>query len=203
MAVAQSRCSCKVGRVIDEYELGGLHDEIVRRREEDDESLRALAEFVNTRILRQAIDRQADRDILSDAASIYSQLTNGDDAGKTAEIRTRLETVGIPVEEVTDNFVSHQTVRSHLNSCLDIETGRSQATDVEDIANLIEWARTRDEEIIERAISRLQESGKIDIGETNVIHSVRVICEDCGQSHRLQDLLDGAGCQCDETAATA
>jgi len=200
MSVARSRCSCKVGRVIEQYELAGSDDEIVRRREEENESLRALAEFVNTRILQQAIERHADQEVLADAASIYAQLTDGDDAGKTAEIRERLTTVGVSVDELTDNFVSHQTIRSHLNSCLDMETGRSQATDIEDVENLIEWARTRDEEIIDRAISRLRESGKLDIGETSVIHSVRVICEECGQSHRLQELLDAEGCECGDTA---
>lgn len=203
MPVVQSRCSCKVGRVIEQYELAGLDDEIVRRREEEDESLRALAEFLNTRLLKRLIERQADREVLADATSIYSQLTNGDDAGKTAEMRERLITAGVPVDEVTDNFVSHQTVRSHLNTCLDMETGRSQATDLEEVANLIEWARTRDEEIIERALSRLRESGELDIGETNVIHSVRVICEKCGQSHRLQELLDARECQCCDMASTA
>jgi hypothetical protein len=182
--------------VIDQYELAGLDDEIVRRRQKEDESLRALAEFVNTRLLKRAIEHHADRDVLADATSIYTQLTNGDDAGKTAEIRERLTTAGIPVDEVTDNFVSHQTVRSHLNTCLDIETGRSQATDIDDVENLIEWARTRDEEIIERALSRLRESGELNIGEPNVIHSIRVICEECGQSHRLQELLDTRECRC-------
>jgi DNA-binding transcriptional ArsR family regulator len=186
--------------VIEQYELAGSDDEIVRRREEENESLRALAEFVNTRILQRAIERHADQGVLADATSIYAQLTDGNDAGKTAEIRERLTAVGVPVEELTENFVSHQTIRSHLNSCLDMETGRSQATDIEEVENLIEWARTRDEEIIDRAISRLRESGKLDIGETSVIHSVRVICEECGQSHRLQELLDAEGCECSDTA---
>lgn len=203
MSVEQSRCSCKVGRVIDQYALAGLDDEIVRRREEEDESLRALAKFVNTRLLQRAIEHHADRDVLADPTSIYSQLTNGDDAGKTAEMRERLTTAGVPVDEVTDTFVSHQTVRSHLNTCLNMETGRSQATDIDDVENLIEWARARDEEIIERALSRLRESGELDIGEPSVIHSIRVICEECGESHRLQELLDARECRCSDTATTA
>jgi len=203
MSVGQNYCSCKVGRVLEQYDLAGVNDEIVRRREEADESLRGLAEFVNTQLLQQAIAQHADREVLADAASIYSQLTNGDDAGKTAEIRERLTAAGVPVDEVTGSFVSHQTVRSHLNDCLDMETGRSGVTDIEEVGNLIEWARTRDEEIIERALSRLRESGELDIGNPNVIHSVRVICDECGQSYRLRELLDTQGCQCNDTSTAA
>jgi hypothetical protein len=202
MTATRGQCSCKVGRTIERYDLAGTGDAIIRRREEDDESLRALAEFVNTRVLRRAIERHAGRDVLADPASLLSRLTGGDDAGKTAETHERLRAAGVPIDRVTDDFVSHQTVRSHLNGCLDMETGRSPATDVEDVANLIEWARTRDEEVIDRAIARLRESEEFDIGDTNVIHSVRVICEDCGESHRVQELLDAGGCACQD-ASTA
>lgn len=200
MTTSPDLCSCKVGRTIERYDLAGMDDAIVRRREEDDESLRALAEFLNTRVLRRAIERHADRDVLADPESILSRLTGSQDAGRAAEMRERLRGAGVPVDEVTDDFVSHQTVRSHLNGCLDVETGRSRATDVEDVANLIEWARARDEDIIDRAIARLRESGELDVGETNVIHSVRVICEECGESHRVQELLDAEGCGCGDAA---
>lgn len=202
MSVVPNCCSCKVGRVLEQYELTGLHDEIVRRREKEDESLRGLEEFVNTRILRRAIEQHAERDPLVEAGSIYQQLTNGEDAGERAEIRERLSRAGVPTDEITGDFVSHQTVRSHLNSCLGIDTERSRAMDIESVENLAEWARTRNEEIIERALSRLHESGELDIGEPNVIHSVRVLCEECGQSLRLQDLLDTQECRCSDTATT-
>ena len=91
----------------------------------------------------------------------------------------------------------------HLNGCLDVDTGRSRATDVEEVADPIEWARSRDERIIDRGVSRLRESGELDIGETNVVHSVRVICEDCGRSHRVRELLDGRRRECGGTTGTA
>lgn len=84
-----------------------------------------------------------------------------------------------------------------------MDTGRSRATDVEEVADPIEWARSRDERIIDRAVSRLRESGELDIGETNVVHSVRVICEDCGRSHRVRELLDGRRRECGGTTGTA
>jgi hypothetical protein len=80
-----------------------------------------------------------------------------------------------------------------------MDTGRSGATDPEEVADLIEWARSRDERIIDRAVSRLRESGHLQIGETNVIHSVRVICEACGRSHRLHELLNDQQCECGGT----
>lgn len=201
--VGSTGCACKVGRVLEKHDLAGVYDELARRREQDGESLRSLADFVNTRVLGRAIEAHAERDVLADPASIYSKLANGTDAGETTEMRERLVTAGVPVEEVTDEFVSHQTVRSHLRTCLDMETGRSPATDIEDVSDLIEWSRTRDERIIDRALARLRDSGELGIGETNVIHSVRVICEACGRSHRLQELLEKQGCECGGATRTA
>ena len=191
-----TQCSCKVGRTTEKYELTKLDNEIVHRREQDDESLRDLAEFVNTQILDRAIEKHADRDVLIDVESMYSKLTNGVDVGKSTELRERLASTGVPIREVTDDFVSHQTVRSHLKTCLDMDTSRSRTTDLEEVANLIEWARNRDEQIINRALARLHESGDLDVEEPNVIHSIRVICGNCGKSHRLRKLLDNGGCVC-------
>lgn len=196
-------CSCKVGRVTEKYALASVYDDVARRREQEGDSLRTLADFVNTRVLARAIEEHADRDVLADAESVYSRLTNGSDAGETAELRQRLASAGVPVDEVTGDFVSHQTVRAHLNSCLEVETGRSTPTDVEEVAGLIEWARNRDERIIDRAVSRLRESGELEIGETSVIHSVRVICEECGRTHRLQELLETRRCECGGTPGPA
>jgi hypothetical protein len=195
-------CSCKVGRVLEKHDLEGVYDGIVRRREQDGDSLRTLADFVNSRILDRVIEEHADRTVLADAESVYSKLTNGVDAGRRTEMRERLTTAGVPVEEVTADFVSHQTVRAHLNSCLNMETSRSQAEDVAEVADLIEWARNRDERIIDRAIARLRRSGQIETGETSIIHSVRVLCEECGRSYRLQDLLEQRRCECGGTPET-
>jgi hypothetical protein len=159
-----SRCSCKVGRAIETYELAGFDDEIRRRREREDASLRTLAAFLNTRILRRVTERHADRNVVADAGSIYATLTGPEDAGAAAELRERLASLGVPVDDVTDDFISHQTMRAHLNDCLDVDTGRTQATDVEEVTNLIEWARSRDERIIDRALTRLRELGELDVG---------------------------------------
>jgi hypothetical protein len=169
------------------------------RRDRDDASLRDLADFANTRVLEAAIEDHAERGVLADADSIYRALNGDGDSGKATELRDRLDDVGVPVEEVRDDFVSHQTVRKHLNECLDVDTGRSPTTDVREATNLIEWARSRDEQIIDRTLSRLRRSGALDVGELTVVHSVRVMCEDCGRSYRLQSLLDDGGCSCGGT----
>lgn len=195
-AVRLDQCSCKVGRVIEKYDMSRLDEEIRDRRDRENASLRDLADFVNVRVLRQAIDDHAERDVLADAESIYETVHGEGDSGRAAELRDRLDAVGVPVEEVTGDFVSHQTVRKHLNSCLDVDTARSPTTDVSEATNLIEWARSRDEKIIDRTLTRLRRSGDLDVGELNVIHSIRVMCEDCGRTYRLQSLLDDGGCQC-------
>lgn len=182
--------------MIEKYRLDSLDSEMTHRRVNEDQSLRNLAHFVNIRILRSAIEDQAADDFVADAAMIHDGLTQESDVGKTTELRQRLERSGVATGRVLEDFVSHQTVRSHLNNCLNIKTDRQSATSPDEVSNLIEWSRTRDEEIINRALIRLKNEGALRMGEPNVIHSVRVICDDCGRSHRLRELLEAGYCEC-------
>lgn len=196
MSPTLSQCSCKVGRMIEKYRLDSLDSEVANRRENEGQSLRDLADFVNIRILRSAIEDQTGDDFVADAAMIYDGLTGESDVGKTTELQQRLERSGVSIGTVLQDFISHQTVRSHLNDCLDIKTNRQSSTSLDEVSNLIEWSRSRDEEIINRALIRLKNEGALRMGDPNVIHSVRVICDDCGRSHRLRDLLQAGYCEC-------
>jgi hypothetical protein len=193
---AYSNCSCKVGRNVDKYGLRYLDEDLRRRREEDGESLRDLAAFVNARILDRAM-ATARAEVVGDAPAVYEALT-GDDVGsaRRAEVRRQLETTGVPVEDVERDFVSHQTVSDHLGRCLDVDTGRDATTDPDEAAELIGWARDRDEQIIDRTLARLRRADALDTGPLDVTVSVRVTCERCGATHRVDELLERGGCDC-------
>lgn len=187
---------CKVGRNIQRYELEGLNDELRERREGADASLRALADHVNERILSVAMNR-ASVNVVGDAASVYEVLTGEDvDPGRRADVRDQLLFAEVDLETVTDDFVSHQTIKTHLTDCLDIDTSRTGVESLSEAREVIEWARSRDEEIIEKTLARLRRIDELETGDLDVTHSISVHCEDCGAVYRMEELLDGGHCKC-------
>lgn len=184
------------------YDLAMLDDDVARRRE-DGASLRDLAEFVNVAVLERAL-ADAGAEIAGDPRSVYEALTDGDAGpGRRSAVRQQLDRAGVPVEDVESDFVSHQTVRDHLKDCLGMDTGRRATTDVDDAADLIGWARDRNETIVDDTLARLRSADELDTGPLDVTHSVRVTCEDCGASYRVADLLERRTCRCGGTEGSS
>lgn len=189
-------CDCKVGRSIETYGLDDLDEQLRRERADADASLRSLADLVNTQILRAAL-ATADADVVGDAESVYGALTGESvPPERRADVRDQLQFAGVDVDDVESSFVSHQTVRSHLRECLSVDTGRDGVGTVEEGREVIEWARRRDEEIIDRTLSRLRRVDELAIGELEVTHAITVTCADCDDSYRVTELLDRGGCTC-------
>jgi len=197
-------CSCKVGRVAERYELPSLDDEL-RRRYAGDASLRDLERLVNERVLRTAIDR-ADGDVSTLVTSdwsveaLYGILRDeGETApGERTRVRTRLEQAGVDVSAVTDDWVSHATIRTHLNDCLSVETSREASITPEEAINTVEWARSRSENVVGETVRRLNAADVIDIAEPTAGVSIRITCEACGRSFTLPELVESGGCDCGE-----
>jgi hypothetical protein len=210
-----STCECKIGRAIDHYRLENLDLELERRYTDQDASLRSLAEYINTRILQTVLEA-AEASIAGDAESIYRTLMDDDvPEMKRSDLRMRLVDAGVgeqfhpetgpnkqPLDQVLNDFVSYQTVRSHLNDCLGVSTSRTGVESVEDGREIIEWARSRDEDVIERVLSRLARIGQLDTAESgvDVIHTVRVECRDCGRSVPVSRFLSEGGCVCQQSS---
>ena len=188
--------ACKLGRQITAYDLAGLDAELVRRRETDDASLRALAEFVNVRILDAALT-DVDADVVGSPESVYETLV-GDDVPteRRVDLEDRLTYLGLDVDDLRSDFVSHQTVSNHLNDCLDVDTSRPEIGSVDDGRSKIEWARSRDEHIIEHTIDQLERAGHLAVGSVEVNHAITVTCTDCGDTFRVDRLLDERRCSC-------
>jgi len=189
-------CDCKVGRNVSKYGLSEF-DRRLRQRRADGASLRSLERVVNEALLQRALDA-ADAEVIGDVSSIYAKLT-GDDvsAGDRTEVRERLARAGVDTEELQSDFVSYQTVRTHLRECLDVDTARSRSLSTDDAQGTIEWARSRSEGIIERTLERLDDSDAVRAGALDVTHVVRVSCQDCGESYPVGTFLDRGGCDCD------
>lgn len=194
--------SCKVGRVADRYDLANIDGDLPSRYA-DDASLRDLEALVNKRILRTAIER-ADGGTSTLAGSdrgvdaLYEVLRTDKNASpaERARVRTRLEQAGIDVDAVTDDWVSHATVRTHLNDCLAMDTSREASLTPEEAISTVEWTRSRSERIVSETVQRLRTADVAEVTEPTVSVSVRITCEVCGRSYTIQDLLDEGGCAC-------
>lgn len=212
MSESTDTCSCKVGRSIEHYGLGELDAELVRRRRESDASLRDLADYTNRRILEAALDAAAVD--LSDAlygavdddgavGVLYDVLAADDTpTERVARVRTRLTQQGVDVDRVQSDWVTHTTMRTHLNECLEVDTSREAAITVEDGRDTIEWARNRCANVIEGTLERLRNAGLLTTGPLELSVTIQVTCTDCGSSFRPDQLLAECACDCPSTESS-
>lgn len=202
----EQRCSCKIGRNIDRYGLAGLNEDLQYRRSEEDASLRTLADYINKRILEAALSETGTglTNVAYGAVSmddaleaVYENLTSDEvPADREARVRKRFEQTGVDIEEIESHWVTHPTVRTHLNDCLDIDTARTSRITAETARNTIEWARTRCSRVVEQTISRLSSAGLVVIGDAEVSVMIKITCSECGVTYRFSELLEEGACAC-------
>jgi hypothetical protein len=196
MGSTEPECSCKVGRVADRYGLDGLHRDLEQRYVTDDASLRDLAAYFNTRVVGAVVDGSS-ADVVGDPSAIYRALRDGDvPPERRANVRDQLTYADVDVDAVTQDFVSHQTVRAHLRECLEVDTARSGVDSLDEAGDVINWAQDRDAEIIDRVLERLGRLDLLATGELEVSHTVRITCLDCGETYRPETLLTEGECGC-------
>jgi hypothetical protein len=194
-------CQCKVGRGVEAFGLEGVHDELVRRwcgEGRERQSLRELAKQFNRRLLRSAVESADEAPLSGEVSNLYRLLTADDvSSGVRTQTRRRLETAGVPVDDVESAFVSHQTVHTHLTDCLGVS--RETAPDDPDARrradrDRIRALQSRTEAVTTDALERLRESDALALAEFDVLVDVTVLCDECGRQHDVGALLDRAGC---------
>jgi hypothetical protein len=191
----------KTERLIEEYGLDGLGAELEaywtgaagERR-----SLRDLAALVNRRLIRASMEAAGLRPAESEVDRIHAVL-RGDDAstGERIETRRELQRDGVDVDGLTNDFVSHQAVRTYLRQCREVEyerDGDQLERDIETLRRL----RGRTSAVSERTLERLRRTDRIDLGTFDVTVDVRVFCEDCGTERSVIGVLTDRGCECRE-----
>lgn len=198
-----SRCDCKVGRGIDEYDLFSINEELVRRwqgNDRDRESLRELATFYNRRLLAAALERAGASRIDGEVANFYRLLTDEEvSTGMRTQARRQLTSAGVPIESVEDRFVSHQTIHSHLTDCLDVTRDDSPQEPAERRRadrDRIRALQRRTEVVTTDALERLHGADSLDLPSFDVFVDVNVLCGDCGTQYDIGELLDEGGCDC-------
>jgi hypothetical protein len=192
-------CNCKVGRVIDRYDVSELHEELADRWGED--SLRDLEQYVNQRLLRAAM-QQADMEVLDGEVENFYDLLVGDDTseGVRVEARKRLERASVDVEEVQNDFVSHQSIHTHLTECLDTDYEQNRDDDdrIDSATNTVFALQNRTAAVTDGTLSQLRDADVLALDEFDVFVDVNVTCEECGRHHEVGTLIERGGCECQQ-----
>lgn len=197
-SISDTLCDCKVGRQIARHGLEDLNPQLRNGRQGDDLSLRELAAFVNTRVLEAAM-RTADADVVGDPRSVYETLTAEDVAPeRRADLRDQLEFAGIDVDEIRGDFVSHQTMKDHLNNCLGVDTSRDGIRSIEDGKANITWSRDRHKTVLENTLKQLCQANLLSIGDYELSQTTTLTCTDCNRSYRLDEFLNVRQCECND-----
>lgn len=201
--VSEPNTKYKVGTVLSSYDLLDLHAELPAMwlgEIGEAKSLRDLADEINIAILRRAMESAGTDPLEGEAANAYRLLT-GDDvsAGVRTQQRNRLKREGVVVDELEDDFVTHQAVYTYLTKGLDISKDTTDDTDpVEKHEQRIQRLRSRTEAVTESSLSELDNAGEITLGEFDINVDIRIYCQDCQTQYDLTDLLHAGGCNCGE-----
>jgi len=196
-----SRPSSKVARLISEYDLDGLGEELEARWTGDGverTSLRDLADQFNERLLERALIDAGMAALDSDVSTTYRNLTDDDvSTGVRTDARTRLESEGVDVDGLESDFVSYQAIRSYLTEYRDAEYRRlSDEEKIEKDLQSIQRLMTRTLSVTEERIEKLTQTGRIDADDFEVLLDMQVLCGSCGDQYSIAEFLDERGCDC-------
>lgn len=196
------RINSKVARLINKYglgeELGDRLEELWTADGNEQESLRSLADRFNRRLLEAAIDDEGMSVVEGEVDNLYRLLTNDDvSSGNRTEARRRLEQNGVDIEQLEQDFVTYQAIRSYLKKYRGANYERdSSSTRVEKVIETIQRLKSRTRSVADNSLDQLKKSGKISIGEYRLFVEISVLCEDCNTQYGLVELLKNGSCDC-------
>ena len=194
----------KVGRLITEYDLGDTGSELEQRwtgdgRERD--SLRTLADAFNQRLLSQAMSDAGMDPLEGEVENVYRLLTDGDvSSGNRIETEARLRKKDIVVEDLLDDFVTYQAIRTYLQDVRDASYEQDTDDSFEAVKSSIDRLIGRTNAVVEQKLQQFRSKGSLTIGNFIVRTSVVVYCEDCETQYEVASLLRRGSCDCQTSA---
>jgi len=193
----------KVHRLIDEYDLSGMDEQLINSwTSEGDErrSLRELADYFNRDLLRTAMDDAGMTTLDGEVENTYRLLTADEvSTGVRTQAETTLERNGIDIEALTHDFVSHQAIHTYLTKQRGVErlSERTEQDRIEKTEDTIQRLGSRLVAVAEKRLQSLRDTGTVTLGTFSVLVDIRVVCEDCGTHADVRTLLADGGCECD------
>lgn len=192
----------KVARLIDDYGLGaayGDHLETLWTADGSErESLRTLADRFNKRLLEVAITEAGMSTVDGEVANIYRLLTDdGVSSGNRIEARRRLEQHGLGADELTQDFVTYQAIRTFLKEYRGAQYEDESQTDRTDSAiDTIQRLKSRTRSVAETSLDQLRGADRITLGEFRLFIDIGVHCEECNSQYEFIELVKRSGCDC-------
>ena len=190
----------KVARVIEEYDLEGLGDELEAAwtaPQDERRSLRDLAQEVNSRIVAAVLQRGGERPLPGEIETVRMAVAGDADGATTRDVATRLEDLGVDLASLEADFVSYQAVRTYLTSVRDAEYERDDGEPIQAATDRIQRLEGRLRAVTADQMETLSQRGAIEVGDTRVLVSTQVYCEDCGRQFDVEELLERGGCDCE------
>lgn len=197
----------KVERMISRYDLEGMPEELEARWTDTDVermSLRQLADFFNRALLEAAVERSDGQAIAGETDNLYRLLRDDAVAASArAQATAKLSRMGLDVETLQREFVTHQAIHTYLTKHRGVSAPSSTDTPeeaIENRRNTLQRLRNRLLAVAEGALSGLAQAGHLSLGAFDVVVSVTVHCSDCGTTMELDELLRQRGCDCQPDA---
>lgn len=196
---SQGRLS-KVARLIDQYELAELGDEIESewtKEGSDRRSLRDLADYFNRELLRTALREANVQTLDGEVENFYRLLT--DDSTSEADrtrVRRQLERDGIDVERIESEFVSYQAIRTYLQKHRGASYEADNGEPVERLRTAVAQLQNKLATVTQSRLERVTDSDALEIRNPTVITEVHVACTDCGRQMRVSELTEETNCDC-------
>lgn len=193
----------KIARLIEEYELRGLGEELEERwtRSDNRSGLRQLAGYVNRELCKAVLAQNGVNPLEGETENTYRLLTDEDvSSGVRTQTRNQLEQQGIDVEKLEGDFVSKQAIHTYLTKYREAEPpdDNSTATERRDRKiNTIDRLRQRLINVTERSLEDLFNTDSIHIGDYNVVVTIRIHCRDCETRYSARELFTAGSCECE------
>jgi hypothetical protein len=201
-AVTDDTPRSKVARLIDKYSLVGTGDELERKwtRGHDRMSLRELADEFNKQLLQSAVEGDEMEPLDGEIDNFYRLLTDDDvTSGVRQQARSQLERRGVDIDQLEQDFVSYQSIRTYLKKYRDASAPKPDKSPEEQRQkkrDTIQRLVSRVKNVTEQSLTELANAGHLTIGEFNVVVTVRVHCTDCSSQRSVSDLIRDGHCDC-------
>jgi broad-specificity NMP kinase len=205
----------KIDRLIEEYELTGIEESLVRDwTHEDDQrrkSVRELTSWFNQKLVMVILDRHTGGMIPSDytVKEITTRLhARGSNSSKYNDIPDReimdivqwLQNNDVPVENVIDDFVSYGTMYTYLKEirgAVSPDSQPDQRSPEGRQADVLEGIRTdlaKQPERINSRLRTLRTHNQLPETKPDIHISVECNCPACGYAQPIADYIEHQGC---------
>jgi hypothetical protein len=191
----------KVARIIEKYDLSGTGAELEAAwigESGERTSLRDLADEFNETVLRSVLEANGVSPLNFEVTGTYEALRHGSASDET-RARRRLEREGVDVDELTGDFVTHQSVHTYLTDERDASLPDQDENAVERRTETIEKLEGRTAVVTEASINSTLSDEELDRVDYDVIVDVQVVCSACGSTYDAGELLRQGGCRCGES----